>query len=272
MRIRAQAVIGVVLLLSACGGAGDSPPVPSGATSNEAYRTTPPAPEAPDRAVELWQQMTVEQRAGQLIMVAVHAGKSQDAARALVTRRGVGSVILLGNTWGGAAAVSQTTGALQGLAPVPLLVATDQEGGQVQHLTGAGFSAIPSGVQQGAMAPDALEAAAAGWAGELAAAGVNFDLAPVVDLVEPARRADNAPIGALDRDFGHDGPGNAASASAVVAGMREAHVGTCVKHFPGLGTVTGNTDNTAQGIVDSQTTKDAAVVRSFATVLDQRPT
>ncbi|MCL2849743.1 MAG: glycoside hydrolase family 3 protein [Micrococcales bacterium] len=273
MRVRCVAVSVALVALTACNAGGGAPTMP---TTVDPNRTTPPpttsAP-ARDVALETWEQLTTEQRAGQLIMVAVHAGQAQDATRALVADRGVGSVILLGNTWGGATAVGKTSAALQALAgPVPLFVATDQEGGRVQHLTGPGFSTIPSALKQGAMTPQDLRTAAKGWGTELGGAGVNFDLAPVLDLVEPAARTTNDPVGVLERDFGHDGPGNAASARAFLAGMHDAGVATCVKHFPGLGMVTGNTDFTAKGIVDTRTTTTSASVLSFGAVLDNKPT
>ena len=85
---------------------------------------------------------------------------------------------------------------------VRMFIAANQEGGQVQQLTGPGFSVMPSALTQGTWPTATLRSAAAGWARELRAAGVNFDLAPVMDVVPAATAASNAPIGALDREFG----------------------------------------------------------------------
>ena len=127
---------------------------------------------------------------------------------------------------------------------------------------------MPSAVEQGAMATDQLRASAAGWGGQLTAAGVNVDLAPVTDTV-PGDRQTNEPIGALDRDFGLDAAGNAAHAAAFVAGMRDAGVQSSIKHYPGLGAVKGNTDFTTDGILDTTTTADGAEIGAFHTVISQ---
>ena len=72
----------------------------------------------------------------------------------------------------------------------------------MQHLTGTGFDTMPSAVEQGTMSADALRQSAGTWGSQLAAAGINVDLAPCSH--GGGDRASNAPIGALDRDFGLD--------------------------------------------------------------------
>ena len=167
----------------------------------------------------------------------------------------IGSAILIGNWNTGADTVKTATAQLQGYAPAGnrLIIATGQEGGQVQHLTGTGFDTMPSAVEQGTMSADALRQSAGTWGSQLAAAGINVDLAPVLGTVV-GDRASNAPIGALDRDFGLDAAGNAEHGIAVIEGLRDAQVGAAVKHYPGLGAVSGNTDFTTEGILDTTTT------------------
>jgi beta-N-acetylhexosaminidase len=91
---------------------------------------------------------------------------------------------------------------------------------------------------------------------------VNFDLAPVMDVVPAATAASNAPIGALDREFGSTPAGNGAHGAAFITGMASAGVATAAKHFPGLGRVTGNTDFTAN-VVDNVTTPNDPDLGSF---------
>jgi beta-N-acetylhexosaminidase len=80
-----------------------------------------------------------------------------------------------------------------------------------------------------------------------------MNLAPVVDLVESAEAAtSNPPIGGFDREFGFDAPGIVAHADAFRAGMTAGGVTSVIKHFPGLGAVTANTDDTA-GVTDTTT-------------------
>src|SRR5207237_1266279 len=74
----------------------------------------------------------------------------------------------------------------------------------IQSLSGPGFSTIPSALDQGAIDPATLRSRAAGWGRELASAGVNLNFAPVLDVVPPGTDAQNEPIGALRRGYGHD--------------------------------------------------------------------
>ncbi len=212
--------------------------------------------------------MSLEERIGQLVMAPLFVGNDPSVLQDLIANRHVGSVLLIGNWNGGVAAVKTATDALQSYAPEGnrLLVTADQEGGLVQHLQGPGFDAMPSAVEQGRMDATGLRNAAAAWGAQLAQAGVNVDLAPVVDTVG-VNRATNAPIGALNRDFGLDANGNADHAIAFVQGMHDAGVAASVKHYPGLGAVSGNTDFTADGIVDATTALDGPGIGAFTRVI-----
>jgi beta-N-acetylhexosaminidase len=94
------------------------------------------------------------------------------------------------------------------------------------------------------------------------AAGVNMDFAPVADVVPPGTDAQNAPIGQLERAFGHDPTTVASHVGAFLHGMRDAGVATTAKHFPGLGRVEGNTDFTGQ-VIDTVTTPDDSYLKPF---------
>ena len=230
--------------------------------SVQSPQSAPSTPQAKARAAV--DAMSLEERVGQLVMVPLFAGTDASALRTLIRDRHAGSVLVIGKWKSGTAGVAEAVDVLQSYAPDGnrLIVATDQEGGTVQHLTGTGFDAIPSAVRQGAMDADTLRSSAARWGSQLAEAGVNVDLAPVTDTVVGPRKA-NAPIGALNRDFGLDADGNAAHAIAFVTGMRDAGVMSAVKHYPGLGAVTGNMDFTAEGITDTTTTLGGPEVAAF---------
>lgn len=227
---------------------------------------TPPAAKA-SRAIAT---MSLDERAGQLIMAPMFAGGNPADLSALISTRHVGSVVLIGNWNNGTAAAKTAADALQSYAPSgnQLIVSTDQEGGQVQHLKGSGFDTMPSAVAQGQMSADTLRSSAKTWGGQLKQAGINVDLAPVLGTVQ-VKRSSNAPIGALNRDFGLDSNGNAQHGIAFVEGMRDAGVGATVKHYPGLGAVTGNTDFTTEGILDTTTTLDDEEIGAFNTTIKQ---
>ncbi len=156
----------------------------------------------------------------------------------------------------------QSLASSQATAGVRFFVAANQEGGQVQQLQGAGFAAIPAALDQGQVTPGTLQRLAASWGRQLRAAGVNLDLAPVMDVVPAGTDRQNAPIGLLQREFGHDPGTVAAHGVAFARGMGQAGVATTAKHFPGLGRVRGNTDFTS-GVVDTVTSPQDSYLQSF---------
>ncbi|WP_213813688.1 glycoside hydrolase family 3 N-terminal domain-containing protein [Glaciihabitans sp. dw_435] len=215
--------------------------------------------------------LTLEQRVGQLFMVGTTATAAEGATIATVRDRHVGNIFLSGRSSAGTTATATVVRQFTNLVRtgttggIPMLVSTDQEGGQVQVLHGPGFSTMPSGLEQGAGSTAALEANAATWGAQLRSAGVTMNLAPVVDLIPNAKNAAaNAPIGAFDREYGFTAATITGHADAFRGGMESAGVQTVVKHFPGLGTVTKNTDTTAN-VTDTTTTADSASVGIYRT-------
>ncbi|MEO7118075.1 MAG: glycoside hydrolase family 3 N-terminal domain-containing protein [Candidatus Limnocylindrales bacterium] len=128
---------------------------------------------------------------------------------------------------------TQRAATASGLADgMPLLVAIDQEGGQLQALGGAS-TPFAGNMALGAVG-DALLAERVGHATgrELLAVGVNVAYAPVCDL---ATNPANPAIGI--RSFGEEPFAAAGLVAAMVRGMRAAGVAATAKHFPGLGDV-----------------------------------
>lgn len=246
----------------------DKAPTPKPQKSQEQQKAAGDSPAA--KASRAIATMSLDERAGQLIMAPMFAGGNPADLSALISTRHVGSVVLIGNWNNGTAAAKTAADALQSYAPSgnQLIVSTDQEGGQVQHLKGSGFDTMPSAVAQGQMSADTLRSSAKTWGGQLKQAGINVDLAPVLGTVQ-VKRSSNAPIGALNRDFGLDSNGNAQHGIAFVEGMRDAGIGATVKHYPGLGAVTGNTDFTTEGILDTTTTLDDEEIGAFNTTIKQ---
>jgi beta-N-acetylhexosaminidase len=218
-------------------------------------------------------QMSLRQRVGQLFMVGTPATGASSAALREISERHVGNVMLTGRSHRGVRATERVTSALQSRATrkatgrVRLFVATDQEGGYVQVLHGPGFSEIPTALRQGHWGPVRLRERAATWAHQLRRAGMNLDLAPVVDTVPSAQAArHNPPIGFYDREFGFTTRRVARHGVALVKGMADGHVATSAKHFPGLGRVHANTD-TASGVTDRVTTRHDAYLAPFAATI-----
>lgn len=111
-----------------------------------------------------------------------------------------------------------------------LLLALDEEGGDVTRLEWDTGSSYPGGAALGIVDDVAVtEGVAASIASELAAAGVNWNLAPVADVNVPA----NPVIGT--RAFGADPDLVARHVAAFVRGTQSHRVAACAKHFPGHG-------------------------------------
>ena len=86
--------------------------------------------------------LSLAARVGQLLMVGVPAAGTSDAALRQLDRYQVGGVILTGRSHAGTAATAALTARVQAAVHgPPVLIATDQEGGAVQVLTGAGLLA-----------------------------------------------------------------------------------------------------------------------------------
>ena len=214
--------------------------------------------------------MTEAQRIGQLFMVGGAATGVSPATLSAISSYHVGNVILTGRSSAGVSATRSITNGLQARATsaatlgVPLFVGTDQEGGAVQVLSGSDFSTIPSALTQGTWSPATLQAGAQHWGGQLKAAGVNLNLAPVMDTV-PVGQV-NPPIGYYHREYGHTTAVVGPHGTAFAVGLARAGVAATVKHFPGLGRVDANTDTTA-GVTDYVTTYDDAYLTPFRTAI-----
>jgi beta-N-acetylhexosaminidase len=131
-----------------------------------------------------------------------------------------------------------------------LIVSIDQEGGQITRLNPSnGFPAIQSQAEIGAANNTATTQA---WArtlvNELTSIGVNLNYTPVVDMnVNP-----NSPaIGQLGRSFSANADVVVKNATEEIQVHRAANVKTVLKHFPGSGSATGNTDFAAVNVSDT---------------------
>lgn len=144
---------------------------------------------------------------------------------------------------------------LKKASPGRLIVSIDQEGGQVTRLNPSdGFPATRSQAEIGAEnSATATRQWAQGLVRSLTQIGVNLNYAPVVDLnVNP----DNPAIGQLDRSFSANPNVVVSNATEEIRVHRSAGVKTSIKHFPGLGSATGNTDFTAVDVSKTWTRKE----------------
>lgn len=183
------------------------------------------------------QSFTLEEKVGQILMVHFHGEIANDDAKTLIHDTKIGGVIYY-NWSNGLHSPSQVkllSESLQELAlnnriPVPLFIATDQEGGRVTRLK-YGFTEFPSNKAL-AKGEDIslIEKSAYVMGRELLSVGVNMNLAPVVDINSNPL---NPVIG--DRSFGDNPEIVIACGKRALSGFGKAKIMTVMKHFPGHG-------------------------------------
>jgi beta-N-acetylhexosaminidase len=173
--------------------------------------------------------MDLETAAARLLTVGFH-GKALTPELERLLARGVGGVILFSRNVGSPREVLELTRALKARAGRPLVVSIDQEGGKVARLR-EGFTPLPPFRALGETGDPTLAREYGRAIGrELAAVGVDLDFAPVLDV---DTNPENPVIGA--RSLGADPQLVAELGVAFAAGLVEAGVAACGKHFPGHG-------------------------------------
>jgi beta-N-acetylhexosaminidase len=121
----------------------------------------------------------------------------------------------------------------------PLLLMTDQEGGEVRRLPGQPtLSEKQIGESPGPVAQ--ARAAGTGAGQDLAGVGMNVNLAPVLDVYRQAGDFDDR----FGRSYGRDPNQVTSLGSAFLSAQQQVGPAATVKHFPGLGAATAsqNTD------------------------------
>lgn len=162
-------------------------------------------------------------RAAQVLM-ALASEAELAAAVPLASAGDLGGVALLGEPGAG---LKQVLAELQLASFVPILVASDEEGGSVQRL-GSLLGAIPSAAQIASdRTPSQVRELFSGYAAAASRLGVDVFFGPVVDV--------GSGPGILSRSFGSDPATVTAYAGAVVQGTLDGGVLPVIKHFPGHG-------------------------------------
>lgn len=251
---------GLALLVASC--VPSVGPSPSAVTPHATPTFAPPtpattgAPSAAPTAAPSSPGLSLRQKIARMIVTGFRGLTVDDAPwiREAIVERGLGGVILFAQEKGvgnlqnveSPAQVAALVAELRSLVPDrELIVAIDQEGGLVTRLSPRhGFPEVASEEAVGEEDEATVRAWAEGLAGTLAAVGINLNFAPVVDVnVNP----DNPAVGALHRAFSPDPEIVARDAAIEIRAHRRAGVHTALKHFPGLGSATVNTDD---GVAD----------------------
>ncbi len=185
-------------------------------------------------------ELTLEEKVGQLLMPCFRGEIANEDAKMLIQDVKVGGIIYYDWTNGLSSPeqVRNLSSGLQALtkanrSQIPLLIATDQEGGIVERLKGNGFTTFPGNLAL-AMSknPEFAKKGAFAIGQELQDVGINMNLAPVVDVNCNPK---NPVIGI--RSFGPGVDDVIAFGREALRGYNGAGVIATLKHFPGHGDV-----------------------------------
>jgi beta-N-acetylhexosaminidase len=208
-----------------------------------------------------------ERTAGQLLLAGFEGKEPSAEVRELITDRSLAGVILFARNCGDPYQVLELTNSLQEIArraghSQPLLVAIDQEQGRVARLR-EGVTLFPAMGEIAALDDPSLTArVAAAVSRELLALGVNWNLAPVADVLSTA----SCPVG--DRSFGDDPERVGQMTAAFVRGAEGAGMISCLKHFPGHGGTDADSHFTVPRIEKSRRELEAVDFPPFRKGID----
>ena len=176
---------------------------------------------------------------------------------------GLGGVVLFGSNVGDGQDVARLTVQLRDAAGRDIVVALDEEGGDVTRLDTLRGSASPGAAALGHLDDvAATEDVYAAIGARLAEAGVTVDLAPVADVnVDP----NNPVIGV--RSFGADPAVVASHVAAAVRGLQRQGVAACVKHFPGHGATRADSHHEVVLLDRSADQLEAVELQPFAAAI-----
>jgi beta-N-acetylhexosaminidase len=222
--------------------------------SHPTHRAAGVPPQVPARAVlsrraAHKRTLTLAQLAGQRIIYAYAGLQPPSSLLALIRAGEAAGVILFSNNIASAPQITAVIHELQAASArsplhAPLLILTDQEGGDVRRLPGA---PVLSERQIG-MSPNRLplaRSAGVGAAVNLAAAGINVNLAPVLDVF----RQPGDFIDEFQRSYSSDPEVAAELGAAFISAQERQGVASTAKHFPGLGAATRDQNTDAAPVV-----------------------
>lgn len=146
--------------------------------------------------------------------------------------------------------------------PSSPLVFVDQEGGLVRRLKDSrGFAPLPSAKDFNSLPQDEKRKLLAASLHEMRALGIGYNFAPVVDV---DYNPDNPNIGRIKRSFSADIGEVEANALLMSEVAREAGVGLCLKHYPGIGAAKVDSHQDFMDISDTLRPEQEALFHSLA--------
>jgi beta-N-acetylhexosaminidase len=190
-----------------------------------------------DRVEILLAQMTTRQKVGQLFMVTLFSPRLLESNRQFIADYYPGAIALFGSNLDYQSS-AETTALINSIqtasiasSGVPMFVAADQEGGLVWRLIN-GFTHFPKPLYLGAMQPDMAYRVGQAMGREMAAVGVNMNLAPVIDLTTREDALNKYRV-LFARTMGENPHLVGINAGYLSQGMATSGVVGVLKHFPG---------------------------------------
>ena len=238
-------------------------PAPNGA------KTTTTSASVNQTIDQIVSKMSLDQKIGQMMMVQFVGPVVSFDMSTMLSQYHVGAVLLSnGNqNMSSASQLKTLTQQLQQASPgIPLIIATDQEGGSVNRLSdiyGPRDSAATIGLTND---PNKAKAAGINDAQDLAAGGINMNLAPVVDV----DNSDASMIHQEGRAFGSTAAAVTTMAGAYLRGLQQSgKVVGVLKHFPGLGDVSGNAHTDVTTLTRSRAELEAIDWAPYRSLINQ---
>jgi beta-N-acetylhexosaminidase len=221
---------------SSSGGAASAP-------GGSASASTSPQPPATSAAASSFANLTPVQLAGQRVIYSFSGTTVPDSLLTLIREGEVGGVIFFSGNIPSAnqlAAETRALNAAQAQSPVhlPLLLMTDQEGGEVRRISGGQPTQSERSIGESSNPAGEAAEAGTGAAQTLAASGLNVNLAPVLDVYAVPGNFDDQ----FGRSYSSDPTVVSNASAAFITAQQKAGVAATAKHFPGLGTASTNED------------------------------
>ena len=176
--------------------------------------------------------LSIEEKIGQMFIIGFHGLEPPQWVLDMLKDGQIGGVVLFGRNIANPEQLAKLTSTCHAAAKYPILIAIDQEGGLVARLREKdGFTESPGAMTLGAGDSEEMaERVSAVLAKELRALGINWNLAPVVDITHDIN---NPSVGT--RSLGSDKRRVGRLSSAQIRGFQNEQVAASAKHFPGIG-------------------------------------
>jgi beta-N-acetylhexosaminidase len=187
----------------------------------------------PNAAIDrIISHLTLDEKIAQMQMVEFLGSDYNADLDGMINAAGAGALIIYNNNARTIPQMQQLLAQVQAHAKIPVMTALDQEGGDVNRLNEF-YGAAPSAAQMGASGnPQFAHDQGALAAQRLLTLGFNTDLAPVADVSDGGNDIEGIRLWSTD-------PGKTALyAGEFMDGLQSSNVAACLKHWPGIGSIT----------------------------------